>query len=34
MLEQATVKENSGEGSFRYGRANRSLCVEKCAKDK
>ena len=34
MLEQGKVREESGEGSFRSRRANRSLCVEKGAKDK
>ena len=34
MPEQGKVRENSGEGSFRCRRANRSLCVEKGAKDK
>ena len=34
MPEQGKVRETSGEGSFRYRRANRSLCVEKGAKDK
>ena len=29
MLEQGKVRENSGEGSFRYRRVNRSLCVDK-----
>ena len=34
MPEQGKVRENSGEGSIRYRRANRSLCVEKGSKDK
>ena len=34
MLEQGKVRENSGEGSFRYRQANRSLCLEKGAMDK
>ena len=32
MLKWGKVSENSGEGSSRYLRANRSLCLEKGAK--
>ena len=33
MLEQGKVRENSGEGSFRYRRANHSLYLGMEAKD-